>query len=391
MDIIGLSEINLNWNKFSSYDRLSQRTSKWWENTHCNYSFNAHDVSTSKFQPGGTALLSINQLSNKVQHSRKYDPSGLGRWVSTLYQGQNQKTLRIIQLYRPCKPNPHSSNGVYQQHSRYLLQKNITTCPRTQMLTDLHDFITLCKSSHEQLIVMGDFNEDTTLRVITSFFTSLGMHNLLHTLHSDLYTSSLHSHSRGKTLIDGIFATQGISVIRGGILEEHKFESDHKLLWVDLSFSSIFGTHNPPFIPPHCRRLKNEDPRVVHKFNSEYSKLLSLHRLPEAINNLNSTINYTLTPQQQTEFERIDSLRTKCLLRAERKCRKLKTGNIEFSPTIQHQRNLIRFWKLILKRRLGQRVDSKYLSRWERKLNLKHTFQTPIAVIKSNIKSALQH
>ena len=37
IDIIGMSEINLKWNKFSCYDRLTQRTSKWWENTYCSF------------------------------------------------------------------------------------------------------------------------------------------------------------------------------------------------------------------------------------------------------------------------------------------------------------------------------------------------------------------
>ena len=129
VDVLGMSEINLRWNKFSTYDRLSQRTSTWWENSHCQYAYNCHDVSTSKFQPGGTALLSRNHLSNRAQSSREHDPSGLGRWVSTLYQGKNHSTLRIIQLYRPCRPNPNSNNGVYQQHSRYFLLKQNVTCP----------------------------------------------------------------------------------------------------------------------------------------------------------------------------------------------------------------------------------------------------------------------
>ena len=49
IDIIGVSETNLKWNRFSCYDRMAQRTSKWRENTHCTYSYNIHDVSTSKF------------------------------------------------------------------------------------------------------------------------------------------------------------------------------------------------------------------------------------------------------------------------------------------------------------------------------------------------------
>ena len=75
VDILGLSELNLKWNKFSTYDRFTQRTSKWWENTHCSYSYNYHDPSTAKFQPGGTAILSRNLLSHKAQPIRQQDPT----------------------------------------------------------------------------------------------------------------------------------------------------------------------------------------------------------------------------------------------------------------------------------------------------------------------------
>ena len=182
-----MSEINLKWNRFSCYDRLTQRASKWWENTNCQYAYNAHDVSTAKFQPGGTAIFSINHMSHKVIPTHSQDATGLGRWISTLYQGKKDTKLRIIQVYRPCKPNPNSSNGVYQQHSRYFLSKHNVTSPRTQWLSDLHTFITTCIQNSEQIIVMGDFNDDVTTQPISNFFTSLQMHNLLQTLFSTQY------------------------------------------------------------------------------------------------------------------------------------------------------------------------------------------------------------
>ena len=269
VDVIGMSETNLKWNKFSTYDRLSQRTSRWWENSHCHYTYNSHDLSTSKYQPGGNALISRNHLSNRVQPSKHHDPTGLGRWVSTLYKGQTHSSLRIIQLYRPCKPNPNSCNGVYQQHSRYLLLQNNHTCPRQQLLSDLHDFISRCQINHEQIIVMGDFNQDVSHHSITSLFSSLGMHNLLATLFPTSYPPPIHSHQRGTSIIDGIFASHGIHAIKGGFLADHLFSSDHKPIWADISISSTFGAEPPPLLPPHRRRLKNEDPRIVSKFNSE--------------------------------------------------------------------------------------------------------------------------
>ena len=388
IDVLGLSEVNLKWNRFSCYDRLIQRTSKWWENSHCRYAYNSHDVSSAKFQPGGTAILSINHLSHKVIPTHHQDSTGLGRWISTLYQGRKDTKLRIIQVYRPCKPNPHSSNGVYQQHSRYFLSKHNTTCPRNQFLIDLHAYITHCTNNSEQVIAMGDFNDDINTDPISSFFTSLQMHNVLHTLFPTHYTAAPHTFTRGHSQIDAIFATQGIQALRGGYLPAHYFDSDHAPIWADFHIESIFGNKRPQQTPLHCRRLKNEDPRIVHKFNTTYHNLLTQYKLPHAINQLLSSLSTPLTPQHMAEYERIDSIRVKCLLKAEKTCRKLKTGNIEFSPTVQRQRNLLRFWKLILKRKKGHKIDTKYLTRWEKKLQLSNTFQTTTSEILHNIRTA---
>ena len=382
-----MSEINLKWDKFSTYDRLSQRTSKWWETTHCSYSYNIHDPSTAKFQPGGTALLSLNQLAHKAQAQRLNDPTGLGRWSSTLYQGRQDKFLRIIQIYRPCRPNPHSANGAYQQHSRYFLSKQNNTCPGHQFLLDLKDFLQKCLLNHEQIIVMGDFNDEITQAPISTFFHSLDMHNIILS-HSSHLPLQCHTYIRGHTTIDGVFATRGISASQTGYLPAHHFDTDHNAIWMDIALSSVFGHSNKIQPPLQCRRLKNEDPRVVEKFNIEYQKLLLHHKLPQALQSLILTIHNPLTTQQQHEYERLDRLRIKCLLQAEKKCRKLKTGAIDYSPTIQLQRDSLRFWKLILKRRKGQKIDTKYLSRLERRLNLSHTFQTPLNVIHQNIKDA---
>ena len=279
---------------------------------------------------------------------------------------------------------------MYQQHSRYLLSKHIHTSPRTQLLQDLQVFIQDCLHHNEQLIVMGDLNEPITQAPISTFFSDLGLHNILLNHLEAEYFKLPYTYARGRQIIDGVFATAGISATRGGYLPSHTFDSDHTPIWFDLNLSSVFGTNHNIQLPLQCRRLKNEDPRTVAAFNNAYHKLLNQYRLPEALSHLRMSITTSLTPQQQEEYERLDKVRVSCLLQAEKKCRKLRTGSIEFSPTIQHQRNLIRFWKLILKRRSGQKIDSKYLSRWERKLSLQHTFQTPLNDIHQHIKTQQQ-
>jgi len=84
LDIIGLSEINVNWNQFSPHPRINHRVEKWWETVNCTYANNIYDTIQSVYQPGGTTILSFNSLANRVISSDRY-PSGLRRWVSVLY------------------------------------------------------------------------------------------------------------------------------------------------------------------------------------------------------------------------------------------------------------------------------------------------------------------
>ena len=83
----------------------------------------------------------------------------------------------------------------------------------------------------------------------------------------------------------------------------------------------------------------------METFFSIYNKLLSENGLLCAAQTLARSINGPLNSLQQLEFERIDHLRVNLMLRAEKQCRKLKVGGIEFSPKVQHQRDRINLWK----------------------------------------------
>ena len=47
-DVIGLSEINIKWDRIYPTNRLKQRVSNWWRNRpHCSYAYNYKDLSTA--------------------------------------------------------------------------------------------------------------------------------------------------------------------------------------------------------------------------------------------------------------------------------------------------------------------------------------------------------
>ena len=54
---------------------------------------------------------------------------------------------------------------------------------------------------------------------------------------------------------------------------------------------------------------------------------------------------------QQQEAEALDQIRTQCMLKAERKCRKLCIGMVDFSPEVVQPLREISFWDIAIKRR----------------------------------------
>jgi hypothetical protein len=77
-----------------------------------------------------------------------------------------------------------------------------------------------------------------------------------------------------------------------------------------------------------------------------------------------------MTEDQIKEYETIDSIRRKHVNSAEKKCRKLRKGNIPYSPVIQQARNKIEGWSLLLKSKKGLKVSSRKLSRTLKKAGI---------------------
>jgi hypothetical protein len=87
------------------------------------------------------------------------DLSGLGRWCSTQYRGSDGLKLRVVVAY--C---PHDSGGdrsVYGQHRLHFnTLGKARRVPRKAFWEDLKTAIKLWIEAGDQLVVMGDWNED---------------------------------------------------------------------------------------------------------------------------------------------------------------------------------------------------------------------------------------
>ncbi len=71
-----------------------------------------------------------------------------------------------------------------------------------------------------------------------------------------------------------------------------------------------------------------------------------------------------LLPAQAHKAKEIDRIRTQCMLKAEKKCRKLFKGAVAFSKETDEPRKQIDFWMCTMRCRKGSKVSSRL---WRRK------------------------
>jgi hypothetical protein len=196
------------------------------------------------------------------------------------------------------------------------------------------------------------------------------------------------------TPIDGIWATPGIDILAGGYFnyDEVFLNTDHRCLWIDVSFITTFG-HNMPALPsPKAKRLHCKDPRLIHNLNHLFLRDITKYNLLERAHNIEKELSYPMSSQLQEEYETIDALRCDAVSRAEQRCRKLRMGQVAFSPEINAARLTITAWALLLKRAKGNTVSSRLLHRSLKKaridISMKHR---GIDFLEEHLKLAYKH
>jgi len=115
-DIFGVAETNTDWRLQTEDLKLHERTSGWWEALNISYSYNTTAKPIYLHQWGGISIFSLNKAAHRAM-SKGRDPTSLGRWSWTRYQGRNNRFLRIFAGY--CPNPPTGPMSVYSQHRAF--------------------------------------------------------------------------------------------------------------------------------------------------------------------------------------------------------------------------------------------------------------------------------
>ena len=100
IDLVGLQEINITWNKCRNQDRFSERIrNPAQEFARYSVAYNKHDKQY-RHQYGGCISLGIDQVTHRISGSGA-DERGLGRWSWLLLKGKDKILVRVITAYQP--------------------------------------------------------------------------------------------------------------------------------------------------------------------------------------------------------------------------------------------------------------------------------------------------
>jgi hypothetical protein len=166
-------------------------------------------------------------------------------------------------------------------------------------------------------------------------------------------TSEIH-----KAPIDSIWATQGIQIERSGCFpyDQGFANTDHRCMWVDITYTTAFGHNMAPLHKKQARRLQCKDPRLIANYNALFHQFAKSHKLFECVKLL-ATRRLTLSREAAIqEYEGIDdALRHKAAAFAESKCRKLRKGTVAFSPELNKLQLTVRAWSVLLNKAIRKK------------------------------------
>ena len=359
IDILGISEVGLNWGLISNSLSWHERTFKVFRTQSTVLAWNRHDLHTSPLQWGGVGLISSGLITSRVIHKGS-DHRGLGRWCWTTYTGSHSSKITIYSIYRPVL-NKSGPLSVYQQQHTHLLKKGSPiTDPLSIFESDLFKELNTRIQRGELLIIGGDINDNILTSSIHRTLLSLELQEAVLTTHSSTPNFSSHIRNNSHRIIDGIWTSPTLTIINSGYTSFDVW--DHRMPWLELDLSSTFGS-NQSSSNFTGRRLKIQDSKTTNKYLSYLVPHIQHHDLLSRARTLNSQVQSTLSPAQQQELEELDRIRTDLMLAAERQCRKLRMGKVPFSPIAMKAALAKSYWRLVLRKKSGRPVSSRLLQR----------------------------
>ena len=162
----------------------------------------------------------------------------------------------------------------------------------------------------------------------------------------------------GKWLIDGVFATPDLpfNVVTWLAFMPHL--GDHHFAVVDIKAQALVGDEMIKISRLQACHLSCSIPKAVSLYVRHLTSHLHWHKVLAKLHHLYSTREGNFSAKQQQQLEALDMVRVEGMLYAEKRCRKLAMGLVDFPPQVDIARKCHWVWQQVVKRQEGKRVSS---------------------------------
>jgi hypothetical protein len=161
------------------------------------------------------------------------------------------------------------------------------------------------------------------------------------------------------------------------------------LIWANFTHQSALGFQppEPSYVAPQRLTLNNTG--VVKKYNRFLRHEHNQLRLGTQSFALQSAVTLGLTSAHHKEYETIAHLDDCARKHANKKCRKLRMGALDFVDSLKIARGTIDLWDLLLRKRSGIRASTKKIRRLMRLTGNMTAFEHSISTILTRRKTAM--
>ena len=239
----------------------------------------------------------------------------------------------IIAAYCPCKSKNDRQETVYMQHKRHLMSLDQDECPLEAFCVDLSAFINSHQKRNEQIVLCLDLSENTARTNGPIQQTLMHTNDLTDALKHKHGSDTPATHNRGSHMINAIFVSDSLlDIEKAGWLRFGKGIGDHRIAYVYIKLEYLINKDKYEIITSTARRLQVKNEKAVRRYVTICKDEFRKHDILKKTVNIRNKLANGVTDKLVNELNQINQLWKHIVLKAERKCRKVKTGQVPFAP-----------------------------------------------------------
>ena len=229
-------------------------------------------------------------------------------------------------------------------------------------------------------IVLGiDANDDVRHSRLTNQLSEIGLRDGILSTHPSMSPPATHNRNLNRTPIDAIFVSSNVIVTRAGYAPfdgPHSFQSDHRMLWVELDNISILGKKLPHQSLHLGDKIQSGHPGIRNYYQKQLSKAYIQLQVGHKSRNLQALLQrysqgeYHLYYNIVWDYNKLHSISRKANKSVSSKFRVMHRGQVSWSPNLQKMRDTINFWTRIVKLRLNVNTSITIIKRLAKQLQL---------------------